>query len=239
MSSHNFSDSTTHAIDVRQTANRNRLAGARRKAVINANSKVDPKLVSNTLCVCNQGDKYFLDNSEVWITSTQRNLDEHQVACLKYNQYLEAIKSLIHNINFIISAQNFGAVDKKGKTIDINHIKSKNFNYNVDLRTIYGCSSKRHGFIDESQLNSQLIKTLESSQKIVEALEKELISILSNFTELEISSKLAASQETKKNIFDIAKNLTVALQNNNINLDAFADAICFEKKKESSFNRVF
>jgi hypothetical protein len=225
-----LSDNVTHAVLLRKTAYKNKNIKRIREITMAENAKQEPKLASKTLSICRQENRYFVDYVDLWLRPTERALNIQQSLNLHYQEYVESIKALYNNINFILSAQNFGQSDKNGKQIDLAYMKNLNFDYSVAVRSVRGCRRNSHSITNENELTRIMINVLTESEKIIDKLETELAidelnKHIPNFTE-----KFEQLQDFKTKMINIANSLLVALENNKVNLKAFQSEICFETK---------
>jgi len=231
-----LSDVRASAINVRKTRQHDQALSLRRKIMMVEKSKTPPVLVSKTLAIGKQYDNHFIDTTEVWLRTPDLIPEEQKVLYIQYQEYVEALKSLLNNINFIASAQNFGSTDKKGNAVNIEYMESLNFNYNNEIRSACSCKARRTTITDEFKLLNQLASVLEDSQKIILELEKRV-----DIDRLEklvpgSAEKFAENQEIQHKIFQITDNLISSLQNNRINLDEFCEEITFKNKLGGSYN---
>ena len=201
-----------------------------------SNAIEEPKLVSQTLTVSKQDGVYFLSNMNVWLLSKFLRTSAENTYALYYQQYFEALKSLHHNIYFVLHAQSFGQKDRDGKTIDEEYMKGTNFDYNRKLRSHYGSKSATRPVKNQSVANN-FIKVLNESIAIVNELEKvvndrELQSHLPNFDETHAKNK-----KFQNNLTAVAQALVEQLENNKIDLSIFESA--FEHTKDITLKNIF
>ena len=231
------SHTSRSALNHREAATRNKQRQNYRENFIRNNSSAGLKQASITLSVCKQKNKYFLDYIEIWLGSSQKNLTALQKESLNYNRYHEALNALLHNIYFILNIQNFGTTNKFGNVIDIDYMKSLNFEYDAMVRSLSGCKTKSTTIKNEEQLNNALVYVLKTSMDIVNQF-KQNVDIVKLLTEAKDAAPKYEERIGKDNIsevklFDLAKNLINDLQNNEIDTVVFSRAIAFENKTTS------
>ena len=200
----------------------------RRNLMAIEKSKLPPQLASKTIGVCRQGDSYFLDTVEIWLHSKHHPLYEEDEIKVLYLQYCESIKALHHNVNFVLSIQNFGTTTKKGNIINLDYLRRHNFEYNADLRSIYSARKSTNTIKSPDDVSAKLIKIFEDSQQIIERLDAEIEKIREDAPSLE--DALTRAKEFKNKIVAISNNIIIALENNIINLQDCLDEISFAEK---------
>ena len=201
-----------------------------------SNAVEELKLVSKTLVVSKQDGVYFLSNMNVWLSSQCVKTEVDRTYALYYQQYCEALKSLYHNIHFVLHAQSFGQKDKDGKTIDEEYMKGYNYDYNRTLRSHYRSKSATRPIKNQS-ITKNFIKVLNESLAIIAELEKvvndrDLQNHLPHFEETHTKNK-----KFQTNLTAIAQALVEQLENNKIDLSIFETA--FEYTKDVTLKNIF
>ena len=223
-----LSDENFGTRDGRKTSRAQMMAREAKRMNRESRAIQKPKLVSCTLAASKQEGVYFLSNMNVWLSAKFIKTDDRKTYALYYQQYLEGLKSLYHNINFILHAQSYGQTDKDGKVIDAAYMRNSNFDYNRKLRSYYGSRSTTRP-VQRQSISENFIKVLNESITIINELEKvvndkELQKHIPNFD--------ATHEKNKKfqnNLTAIAQALIEQLQNNKIDLSTFESASEFNK----------
>lgn len=189
----------------------------------------EPIVASKTLSIGRQEDKYFLDTSTVVLFSkTSQSVLMDRVK-LEYKIYIEAIKSLMSNVNFILSLPNLNSVDKNGNIITLRSLKESSYSYPEELRSAYSSSKSNKTISSESNMVDNLIYVLEESHQIIEKIEKSIALPL-----VEENPNLKQTFEhTKelKNKYIYTGNLIISmLKQNKLNLEEFTNEITFAEK---------
>ena len=199
--------------------------------------KTEPKLVSTALTICKQNENYFIEYKDLFLKNSNSLVDTVEMYKLQFQQYVEAIKSLNHNIVFILTTQNFGSKDKMGKTIDLPYLKNLNFSYSASIRSKFACQTRPRYINDSEDIIPLMIRVLEQSEKIIEDIESSInIAEMSRYIP-NVSDTFEKTKEFKAKILNTSNIMIASLKNETITLSKFKDNICLDDMATISFNK--
>lgn len=205
-----------------------RVQGPRRKdCKLHQMSTPEPQLSATTLTLSRKGNDFLVGGIDVSISALSHPIDDTLAYKLKFQQYVEAVKSLLHNVNFVLLAQNIGDVDNNGKEISCQSIRKLNIEYNRAIRNCFTSTSKLMTIKKESDLIPFILHTLEESEKIVNEIEKDLDIASSKQHIPNIEEVFAKTKDFKDRILITNRAIISALENGRINLDKFSNRITF------------
>ena len=158
-------------------------------------------------------DTYHLKYTDIINSPSVDNLAGCDLQVLYYNEYLEAIKALIHNCLFI------GSFESK----DLEYLITRSFKYNTQILGKVGTKAKSNTIPTDSEeaFKRTLVNILQTSKNIVHN--------LGQYLDAEMRNKFAKQVEV---FTQCADRIITAIQDNTINLTNILETLNAQEEEQ-------
>lgn len=202
-----------------------------RESRLENSARTECKPVTRTLSICRKDENFYIQVSDVMIGTPLKALNVKECAQMAYRKYLAAIGALVHNANFIRTAQLYGEPIKNGKPISLRQIKADNFQYDLNVLDAYSHQKISHPIKREKDFETAFAKVLKDSQKFVEEAEAGVIEFKDKIPEFDKLTQL------KDKWVQDSTLLILALKLGKIDFSQFAKDVCFEDLESPFMHR--
>lgn len=176
-------------------------------------------------CIKRSSGKYFLINVNYFKKTSTLGLTDKDTIISYYEEYIQAINALEHNLKFITTASN--------PNTDIESLRKIKFVHNSKIT-----NSKSHFISSESFVENYIMSILRNSISCIENISyivnaKENQKAMKDFirqksTNLNLDAEYTKAKEKQTNYTQQANELIEKIANKEINFDSLKEVVTFE-----------